>query len=116
MNFEFTWKIIAILPCEFVWAKWTAKQDFVVEEVSDKEKKQSVCLTAWWQTTEYLSKRNVWDIVSCKLSFSSREYNWKFYNSISTFWIKVIEESKQWNSTHVPATENMPAHDDLPFN
>lgn len=115
MTFEFTWKITYIWACEFVWANWTAKQDFVLEEITDKEKKQSICVTARWQTVEYVWQRSILDIVTCKLILSCREYNGKFYNSATTFWVRLVEayNHKWW--THIEATDRMPAHDEMPF-
>ncbi len=103
---QFTWKIVFIWDVESVGANNSPKQTIVLEEHNDKEYKSSLAVDFWSDKTGLLQSYSIGDIVTVSLNPKAREYNGKYYNSISC---RKIEWSS--NLSWKPSDSD----DDLPF-
>lgn len=106
MQFEGT--ITFIWPIETVGNNWLQKRTFVVEEVSDKEWKQSLAVDLLKDKVDLTNHHDVGDVVT--VYFKSRanksQKNNKYYNAIQAY---MIEGSKT-KSKHDSDVDNI-----LPF-
>lgn len=113
MNIE--GKIIYIGTEESVGQQWLRKRSFVVEEVSDKERKSSLAIDLFKDKTALLDEFNIGDMVRVGINYKANQYNGKWYNSISAWKL-----DKSWsNGGAAPdagyAPSYQPVNDDLPF-
>ena len=93
---EFTWKITQILELESIGENWTPKQSIVVEEITERDYPASIVVDFWRDNTETISSFDVGDEVKVHLNSRAREYNGRWYNSISGW--KVEKVSSEDNS------------------
>lgn len=101
MNFE--WKIIFIGAEEKVWKNWIPKITFVVEE-EGKEYPSSIAIDVWKDKIDEIKKFVVGDIVKLSLNSKAREYNGKYFNSISAWRFQKIENwlDNSWDDSWLP--------------
>lgn len=103
---QFTWKIVFIGDVETVGANNSPKQTIVLEESNDKEYKSSVAVDLRSDKTSLLQSYSLGDFVTVSLNPKAREYNGKYYNSISCWKI-------EWSSQSSGKVSD--SDDDLPF-
>lgn len=99
-------KITHIIPTELVGEKQIAKAWLVLEEVKEQHP-NSLYVDIFGDKTEWLTNYNVWDIVEIEYNTKAREYNGKWYNSVSARQINKVNKE----------TNVAPSYDDweLPF-
>jgi hypothetical protein len=100
------------------------KQEFIIE-TEDKYPKQ-VCISAWAEKVDELSRYNINDKVKLSLNAESREYNGRWYTDLRFWKIENIGGSQPGSNTsnttaNAPVVEdfsnfdNSQESDDLPF-
>jgi hypothetical protein len=99
------------------------KQEFIIE-TEDKYPKQ-VCISAWAEKVDELTKFNINDKVKLSLNAESREYNGRWYTDLRFWKIEMIGATSNTNpnnpSPAAPVVEdfsnfdNSQESDDLPF-
>ena len=99
------------------------KQEFIIE-TEDKYPKQ-VCISAWAEKVDELTKFNINDKVKLSLNAESREYNGRWYTDLRFWKIEMIGATSSTNSNNpspaAPVVEdfsnfdNNQESDDLPF-
>lgn len=109
---EFTGKIIFIGKEEKVGKNELLKVTFVMEE-SEAQYPNSMAIDLFGDKTELIKSYKVGDTIKAGLNFRSREYNDRYFNSISAWRIDPAEEG----ASNAPAasTGDESADDDLPF-
>lgn len=95
----YEWLVTYIWETQEVWDNKLEKRMFVVEEDSDKEYKGSISFDLYKDKTALIDNIKLWDKARVRFNVKSREYNGKYYNSITAWRINKIEEER----------------DDLPF-
>ncbi len=103
MNYE--GKIIQILAVETISTWWwdRQKQTIVLEENRESEYKWWVVVDFRWDKLSLISDLKVWDIVNVWLNSKAREYNGRWYNSIT--WWKIEKQGWwTWSWPAVPPT------------
>ena len=96
---KFTWTITAITDVESMktsgWS--TDKKTLVLEEISDKQYKSSISIEFWGEKLWLVDWLQSWDQVEVSMNSKVREYNWKYYTSISWWKVESIwEKSEEW--------------------
>jgi len=86
------------------------KLTFVLEENSDKEYKSGMSVELFNDKIEMIKPFKVGDIVKVNLNFRAREYNGRWFNSISAWRIEGIG-----SATSKDAWWEKEGGDDLPF-
>jgi len=105
---QYEGKIIKILPVEKVGKNQTEKRTVILEENRDSEYKGGIAFDLWGEKMSMIEGHNEWETITAHLNARAREYNGKWYNSISAWKIEGVSSAEaEW---FVPA-EN----DDLPF-
>jgi len=99
------------------------KQEFIIE-TEDKYPKQ-VCISAWAEKVDELTKFNINDKVKLSLNAESREYNGRWYTDLRFWKIEMIGATNSSNpnnpSPAAPVVEDFSnfdsnqESDDLPF-
>jgi hypothetical protein len=99
------------------------KQEFIIE-TEDKYPKQ-VCISAWAEKVDELTKFNINDKVKLSLNAESREYNGRWYTDLRFWKIEMIGATSSTNTNNsspaAPVVEdfsnfdNNQESDDLPF-
>ncbi len=99
------------------------KQEFIIE-TEDKYPKQ-VCISAWAEKVDELTKFNINDKVKLSLNAESREYNGRWYTDLRFWKIEMIGATSNTNTNNpspaAPVVEdfsnfdNNQESDDLPF-
>ncbi|MDI1233237.1 MAG: DUF3127 domain-containing protein [bacterium] len=100
------------------------KQEFIIE-TEDKYPKQ-VCISAWAEKVDELTKFNINDKVKLSLNAESREYNGRWYTDLRFWKIEMLGSNPASTNTIAPATaapvvedfsnfDNSQESDDLPF-
>lgn len=108
MNYEMEFEGIITMMWqeETVWQNNTRKITLVIEEDSDRDFKQSLVLEQLWDKKVDMAKQFAqWDKIKATLDCRCREYNGRWYNSISAW---RIEKTSGNTSTSSQS-------DDLPF-
>ncbi|NOZ44475.1 MAG: DUF3127 domain-containing protein [bacterium] len=85
---EFIGVITTIGKEEEVGSKGLKKLTFVVEENSDKEYKSSMAVDLFNDKIELIKEYKVGDVIKASLNFRAREYNGRWFNSISAWRIE----------------------------
>ena len=91
---RFTWKITFIWSTIQVGKNNTDQRAFVVEEIG-KEYPSSITVDMRKENCMKLNSYEVGDEVELSLNSNAREYNGKYFNSISAWKIKKTAESKE---------------------
>jgi len=104
---EFEWIITVVGKEQEVGQKSLKKITFVVEEVTEKEYKQSIAVDLFWEKIDMIKGYKVGDVVKLSLNFRAREYNDKWFNSIGAWKI----EKAVWSRSSSKKTDD----EDLPF-
>ncbi len=104
---DFTGKITFIGTEEKVGQNETPKITFVVEE-EGKEYPSSVAVDLRKDKIEELKSFKVGDSIKISMNFRAREYNGKYFNSISAW---RLAKAEWWATNAAPVEEK----DDLPF-
>lgn len=104
---DFTGKITFIGTEEKVGQNETPKLTFVVEE-DGKEYPSSVAVDLRKEKIEEIKKFKVGESIKISMNFRAREYNGRYFNSISAWRLSASE----WGSNEESTQE---AKDDLPF-
>lgn len=86
---EFEWIIKVIGEKEVINDK-LSKLTFVLEESTDKEYKGSMAIEVFNDKIDLIKAFKVGDEVRAGLNFRSREYKWRYFNSISAWRIDSI--------------------------
>jgi len=99
------------------------KQEFIIE-TEDKYPKQ-VCISAWAEKVDELTKFNINDKVKLSINAESREYNGRWYTDLRFWKIEMIGATSSTNTNNpspaAPVVEdfsnfdNNQESDDLPF-
>lgn len=87
MNIE--GKITAVTDVTKVWKDDLLKATIVVEE-DQWDYPKAVAVDLWWDKTEWVREYSVGDKVYVEFNCKVREYNDKWYNSISAWDIKKL--------------------------
>jgi len=109
---EFEGIIKVIWKEEEVWQNKLRKLTFVLEENSDKEYKSSMAIDLFNDKSELIKPYKVGDVVKVGLNFRAREYNGRWFNSISAWRIDAASWSESGGGAAAPAASG---DDDLPF-
>ena len=104
---QYEGKIVQILPIEKVGQNQTEKRTVILEENRESEYKGGIAFDLWGEKMTIIDGHNVNDIVTVSLNSRVREYNGKWYNSISAW---KIEGNGGAEEGFAPAET-----DDLPF-
>ena len=83
---------------------------FVVSETADVQYPNSCAFQLYWEKVKMLDGYSIWDNIAVQFSMSAKEYQGKFYTTISSWkidWEKTGELSKHADKV---------TRDDLPFN
>ena len=90
---DFTGKITFIGSVELVGKNWLEKRTFVLEEVSDKEWKQSIAIDIIKDKVSYIDKFKEGDVVKAKLNFKTNysENSQRYYNSVNAWGIEGVK-------------------------
>ena len=102
---DFIGKITFIWSEEKVGQNETPKVTFVVEE-EWKEYPSSMAIDLRKEKIDEIKSIKVWDSVKVSVNFRTREYNWKYFNSISAW--RISKSDGATSSQQEPA-------DDRPF-
>ncbi len=100
------------------------KQEFIIE-TEDKYPKQ-VCISAWAEKVDELTKFKINDKVKLSLNAESREYNGRWYTDLRFWKIEMLGSNPASTNTVAPTTaapvvedfsnfDNSQESDDLPF-
>ncbi len=108
---QFEGKITHILDVETIGENATPKQTVVLEEVTDREYPASITVDFRRDKVELLANISVGDVVKLWLNTRAREYNGKWYNSVSAWRMDVVTDG---GTAAAPATSDE-VDDDLPF-
>jgi len=112
---KFTGKVAKVFESKKITDKMT-KQEFVVTENADNYA-QSILFEVINDKCKLLNNVKVGDEVEVAFNLRGREYNGKFYNTLSAWSLKVLAAAqRQAEVVHaevIPATNN--DTDDLPF-
>jgi hypothetical protein len=120
MALEITGKVFTVLPSQNGQGQkgpWV-KQNFVIETGDQYPKK--VCLMAWNDKAELVSRLKEGDEVKVAFDLESREFNGKWYTDAKVWKMEVLSQNSS-ASVHEPSpsviTEEAPpsVSDDLPF-
>ena len=122
MALEITGKVFTVLPSQSGQGQkgpWV-KQNFVIETGDQYPKK--VCLLAWNDKAEIVSRLKEGDEVKVAFDLESREFNGKWYTDAKVWKMEVLSQSNLSSSSHyepTPTASNQepqpPVSDDLPF-
>ncbi len=80
---EFEGIVTVVWEEEKIWENQIPKRTLVIEEETDREYKGSMAVEFFRDKVELLTDVNVWDKVRVGLNFRSREYNGRYFNTIS---------------------------------
>ena len=101
------------------------KQDFILE-TSEKFPKK-VCVSAWTEKVDDLSRYNINDEVKLSVNLESREYNGRWYTDVRFWKIETATGTAAGNPAEANQTNSVPpvfedmgssnndSNDDLPF-
>ena len=120
MALEISGKIFSILPSqngEGQKGPWV-KQNFVIETGDQYPRK--ICLQAWNDKAEIVSRLKQGDEVKVAIDLESREYQGKWYTDAKAWKIEVVSQAASVPAGERPVSVNNeeappPANDDLPF-
>lgn len=110
---KFKGKVINKLSTETISTGWweKTKQSVVLEEAVDKEYKGSIVIDFWGDRVQQLANVQVWDVIDVSINSKSREYNWRWYNSLTWWKIETVSAPIQAD----PAAPAWEYEDELPF-
>lgn len=112
VTMDFTGKIIYKGAKETVGQNGFEKLSIVLEEISDKDYKSSLMIEFFKEKIELAAPLNMGDTVKVYLNPRAKEYNGRWYNSVSCWKVDVISQGsgKGGNSD-----ESYDDNEDLPF-
>ena len=113
---KFTGKLVKVFESKKITDKMT-KREFVVQEEADKYP-QSILFEVINDKCKLLDDIKVGSTIEVAFNLRGREYNGKFYNTLSAWSIKKAYINKEVQPEVVHAevvTSNKPDTDDLPF-
>lgn len=92
---QFEWKITYIGEVETVGNNWLQKRTFVLEEVSDKEWKQSLAIDLIKDRVWALDKFNIGDVVVAYLNLKTNysDKSGRYYNSVSAWKVELVSKN-----------------------
>ena len=105
---KFKGKLLTMTEKEYIGQNGTEKQCIILEEVTDSQYKDSLCIEFFWDKVSALDKMEVGDLVEVDFNPRCKEYNGRWYNSISGWKFKVLEKG-------TPEVDDTDDNDDLPF-
>lgn len=103
---QYEWKIIKILPVEQVGSNNTEKRTVIIEETRESEYKGWIAFDLWTDKMGMIEDYSEWDVIIAHLNPKVREYNGKWYNSISAW--KIEGASSSDDTSFVPEDEWLP--------
>lgn len=109
-NMEFTGKIIYKGNREAIGQNGMEKLSLVLEEVTDKEYKASLMIEFFKDKIEMAEALNAGDTIKAYVNSRAREYNGRWYNSISCWKVDPISQGGGQ-----AADDSYNDNDDLPF-
>ena len=118
MALEITGKIFSILPEQSGQGQNGAwiKQTFIIETGDQFPKK--VCMQAWNDKGEIVSRLKQGDEVKVSFNLESREFNGKWYTDARVWKMEVMNQASSAASdqpSSVRSEAPLPINDDLPF-
>lgn len=92
---QFEWKLTYIWEVETVGQNWLQKRTFVLEEVSDKEWKQSLAIDLIKDRVWALDKFNVGDVVIADLNLKTNYSDklGRYYNSVNAWKVGLVSKN-----------------------
>ena len=99
---EFEWVVTFIKAKETVGQNNLEKQTFVLEEDTDREYKNSMCVDVFGDKTKLLDWLKKWDKVVAMLNTRAKEYNGRWFNTITARKLDVIMTENKENETDTP--------------
>ena len=92
---QFEWKITYIWGVETVGQNWLQKRTFVLEEVSDKEWKQSLAIDLIKDRVWALDKFNIGDVVVAYLNLKTNysDKSGRYYNSVNAWKVELVSKN-----------------------
>jgi len=119
---QFTGKITVLWPIETIaTAGWDrTKRTVVLEETRETQYPGGVAMEQWGEKAELFSSYNIGDVVTVSMNCRAKEYNWRYYNSISAWKVEWENAGQSQNDAPAPASPTAApaawdANDDLPF-
>jgi hypothetical protein len=109
---DFTWRITYKGGKETVWQNGFEKLSLVLEEISDKDYKSSLMIEFFKEKIDLVASLSEGDTIKAYLNPRAKEYNGRWYNSISCRKVDVIS---QWNGGGSNNNASYDDNDDLPF-
>jgi len=101
-------EIESIWNKELVW-KWDKKRPKVDLVVKDEDDNTLVLTLFWEEQVMFASALNVWDKWWFLFNLKAKEYNWKYYQSLTIFKFKIKEKAETlWTISDM-------IDDELPF-
>jgi hypothetical protein len=118
MALEITGKIFSILPEQSGQGQNGAwiKQTFIIETADQFPKK--VCMQAWNDKGELVSRLKQGDEVKVSFNLESREFNGKWYTDARVWKMELMNQGSPSNSvssSSISSEAPLPLNDDLPF-
>lgn len=115
MHMQYEWKIINLLPIETINTAWgdRQKQTIVLEENKDSEYKGWIVVDMRGEKINLLKNSKVGDTITIHINSKVREYNGKFYNSITGWKVDLWKKPVQ-GDPRAPEAQ-APYEDELPF-
>ena len=113
---EISGKVVTVLPettGQGQNGKWL-RQNLIIE-TSDRFPKK-ICITAWNDKAEALSRLKAGDEVKVSFDLESREYNGRWYTDVKAWKIEPVSSAPSQPAETVSAADAPPpVNDDLPF-
>lgn len=117
MKNEFVGKIIEIKPRESGVSQsgkeWT-RQEFVVEEVTETQYKQSACFRVFGDKVN-LDAYQVGSVVNVNYDLRAREYNGRWYTDITAYAVSTAQGVQAAPTPTPTPTQAQAPQNDLPF-
>lgn len=113
MTMDFTGKIIYKGKKETVGQNGFEKLSLVLEEISDKDYKSSLMIECFKEKIDLVANLQVGDTIKAYINPRAKEYNGRWYNSVSCRKVDVISQGKGGASASSDSDYN--DNDDLPF-
>lgn len=107
---DFTGKIVYKGKKETVGQNGFEKLSLVLEEISDKDYKSSLMIEFFKEKIDLVASLQVGDTIKAYLNPRAKEYNGRWYNSVSCWKVDVLSQGNGGSSEG-----SYDDNDDLPF-
>ncbi len=92
---QYTGKVTYLWPIEHIGENKTPKITFVLEEITDRKYPWSIAIDIRGDKTSLIDGIHEGDEITAHLNSKSREYNGRYYNSISAR--RIEKDPAGWN-------------------